>query len=410
MGRRGAAGTAPSALAALLLAFLALAACAPGAPLPGVAARPDRLVLVPVPYKDLPGWAEDHHALALAPLLRSCARILRGANDRPLGRPAGAGGEVSLLGGYVSDWQPICADAERSKGANDQQARYFFERWFTPYLAQNNRDPAGKFTGYYEPELKGAWTSDAAHFVPVYKLPDDLVSLDLGQFRDEYKGVSLAGRLDGRRLVPYASRREINDGALKGRGLELLWLSDPVDAFFLHVQGSGRVVMADGGVVRLGYAGRNGHPYVSIGRQLVRDKKMALKDVTMQSIRDWLHANPEAGRELMDRNGAYIFFRIVDDEGPIGAQGAVLTPGRSLAVDRRFVPLGLPVWLDTSDPVAKAPLRRLMVAQDTGSAIQGPVRGDFFWGFGPEAGDRAGRMNQSGRYFLLLPKTAPPAK
>jgi len=396
MNRRGAA------TGLLLLAALSLAACAPGTFGPGPVPKADKLNLVPVRYKDLPGWNEDSHALAMTAFLRSCARILRGGNDRPL---AGRG-DVSLIGGYVSDWRPICADAECSKSANDQQARYFFERWFTPYAAANNKNPTGKFTGYYEPELKGAWTSDAKHYVPIYKVPDDIIALDLGQFRNEYKGISLAGKLRGNRLIPYDSRRQINDGSLKGRGLELLWLSDPVDAFFLHVQGSGRVVMQDGGIVRLGYAGRNGHRYVSIGRQLVADKKMALKDVTMQSIRDWLHTHPEAGRELMNRNGSYIFFKVVDDEAPIGAQGAVLTPGRSIAVDRKFVPLGLPVWLDTTDPVLKAPLRRLMIAQDTGSAIKGPVRGDFFWGFGAEAGDRAGRMNQAGKYYLLLPKSA----
>ena len=220
-------------------------------------------------------------------------------------------------------------------------------------------------------------------------------------------GTQLAGRVVKNKLIPYYSRAEILSGALKGRELEILWAADPVDLFFLHIQGSGRVRLPDGSHVRVGYAGRNGRRYTSIGRELVAMGEMALKDVTAPAIRDWLRAHPAAGTALMNKNESYVFLRVVEGEGPIGAQGVPLSPGRSLAVDRAFMPMGMPVWLDTTDPLREnTPMRFLVVAQDTGSAIKGPVRGDVFWGFGEEAARRAGLMKQKGQYYLLLPKSA----
>jgi membrane-bound lytic murein transglycosylase A len=227
-------------------------------------------------------------------------------------------------------------------------------------------------------------------------------------FREDWKGQRLTGRQVDGRLVPYPTRSEIDAGALAGKGSELLWVDDAVDAFFLHVQGSGRVVMENGQLVRLGFAGRNGHPYVAIGRELISRGAIPRERMSMQAIRAWLKANPGEASEVMALNPSFIFFRIIDGEGPIGAEGVPLTPGRSLAVDPAFVPLGLPIWLDTTDPLKpEQPLRRLVVAQDTGSAIKGPVRGDLFWGFGETAAAKAGSMNQRGRYFLLLPRKAP---
>ena len=197
---------------------------------------------------------------------------------------------------------------------------------------------------------------------------------------------------------------EIDAGALAGRGLELLWAADPVDAFFLHVQGSGRVIFPDGRVQRVGFAGSNGHSFYAIGRALIEEGIVSREESSMQKIRDWLRANPDKAREVMQRNARYIFFRTIDGDGPIGAQGVPLTPGRSLAVDSSLLPLGVPLWLDTTWPATDKPLRRLMVAQDVGSAIKGAVRGDFFWGSGEPALEQAGRMKQTGRYYLLLPK------
>lgn len=240
---------------------------------------------------------------------------------------------------------------------------------------------------------------------PVYARPMDMVTADLGLFREEWKGKTLVGRVVEGRLRPFPPRAEIEAGALEGEGLEILWIDDPVDGFFLHIQGSGRVAMNDGRIVRLGYAGQNGHPYVAIGRELIERGAIPRERMSMQAIRAWLKNNPDDAPRLMASNPSFVFFRELKGPGPIGAHGVPLTPGRSLAVDRSFIPLGVPVWLDTTDPLSpETPLRRLVVAQDTGGAIRGPVRGDLFWGFGADAAAKAGPMKQAGRYYLLLPK------
>ena len=387
------------------MAVAVLAACAPAAkpptvPLPAPP-TPPALTLSPVAFAHLPGWRDDAHGQALAAFRRSCARLA----SRPAGEPLNGAG----IGGTGADWRLPCAAARGIGEDAHAVARHFFETWFTPYLALGNGGPEGLFTGYYEAELRGSRTRRGPYQVPIYGRPGDLVSVDLGRFRRDWEGRHIAGRVVVGRLVPMESRAAIENGALAARGLEILWVDDPIDAFFLHVQGSGRVVMEDGGIVRLGFAGRNGHPYRAIGRALV-ERGIIPKDlISMQSIRTWLKAHPRQGARLMASNPSFVFFRAVKGDGPTGAQGVALTPGRSLAVDRRFVPLGVPVWLDTTDPVDPSrPLRRLVVAQDTGGAIRGPVRGDLFWGFGAAAAERAGLMKQIGRYYLLLPKGTKP--
>ena len=244
-----------------------------------------------------------------------------------------------------------------------------------------------------------------------------LLSVDLGLFREEWRGQRLAGKLKNRRLVPFDTRSQITKGSLAGKNLEIIYVDDPVEAFFLHVQGSGRVVLEDGTVIRVGYAAQNGRDYVSIGRELVKNGDISLEDVSLQSIRRWLKKNPDKVWELLDKNPSFVFFREIDgaakDQGPLGAQNVPLTPGRSLAVDRAFIPLGLPVYLDTVFPgqnksqnnPPNKPLQRLLITQDTGGAIKGPVRGDVFFGFGKEAEELAGYMKEEGQYYLLLPKT-----
>ena len=390
-----------------------LAACAPAAKppisLPAVPSpapvAPIAVTLSPVAFTHLAGWREDTHGQALAAFKRSCAYLA----SRPAGEPLlnGAG-----TGGTAADWKLPCAAARGIGEEAHAVARHFFETWFTPYLVLGYGDPEGLFTGYYEAELRGSRRRHGPYQVPIYGRPGDLVSVDLGRFRRDWEGRHIAGRVVGGQLAPLESRAEIENGALAGRGLEILWVDDPIDAFFLHVQGSGRVVMEDGSVVRLGFAGRNGHPYRAIGRDLVERGAIPKDRISMQSIRAWLKAHPRQGARLMASNPSFIFFRAVAEDGPAGAtgaQGVELTAGRSLAVDRQFVPLGVPVWLDTTDPLDPSrPLRRLVVAQDTGGAIKGPVRGDLFWGFGAAAAERAGPMKQKGRYYLLLPKGTTP--
>ncbi len=385
-----------------MAAVLLLAGCSNlGLPQPDATTSPVEtatLNLSQVGFDKLGGWNAENFTEALPVLIRSCAVI-----DKKDAKAAVGSNE--RMGTY-GDWQKICKDARLIRPDNKIEAKYFFESRFVAYQAADHTETEGLFTGYYEPELKGRWGAEAEYQIPIYSRPLDLVSIDLGDFREEYAGTQLAGRLTDNKVVPFYSRAEINKGALRGRGLEILWVADPVEAFFLHIQGSGRVRLPDGSHVRVGYAGRNGRRYTSIGRELVAKGVMPLKDVTAPAIMDWLRAYPAAGSELMNKNESFVFFRVIEGDGPIGAQGIALTPGRSLAIDRAFLPLGIPLWLDTTDPIDERPLRRVMLAQDTGSAIKGPVRGDVFWGFGETAAKRAGLMKQRGRYYLLLPKAA----
>ncbi|MBI3709746.1 MAG: MltA domain-containing protein [Proteobacteria bacterium] len=357
----------------------------------------DRLTLAPARFADLAGWTMDRHGEALVALKRSCARLATRGDDAAIG-PGG-------IAGTARDWRLPCSEAMTLADGDDATARVFFERNFTPLRAANNDRVDGLFTGYYEPELKGARQRGGRYTVPVYGRPAELVMVDLGQFRAELRGQRIAGRVADGNLVPYASRAEIEAGALRGRNLELVWVDEAVDAFFLEIQGSGRIVLEDGAVLQVSYTAQNGHPYVAIGRELIARGALARENVSMQSIRAWLADHPGEAQELMNRNPSFVFFRALDGDGPIGAEGTVLAAGRSLAVDRTLVPLGVPIWLDCADPLdANMRLRRLMVAQDTGGAIRGPVRGDVFWGHGAEAAERAGRMRSTGRYWLLLPR------
>ena len=368
---------------------------APPKPAPKPAPDTAALRLIPVGFGALNGWAGDDHRAALGAMARSCAKFSRQPASRPVGPDARFG--------RMADWAPACAALPAAAGRG--AARRYFEANFRVFRLEGADGPRGLITGYYEPELRGSWRRGGPYRYPLYKKPGDLVSVDLGRFSGEWKGRHIAGRVRGRRLEPYDERRRINDGSLAGRGLELLWLDDPVDAFFLHVQGSGRVRMTDGTLARVGFAGRNGHAYTAIGRVLVEQGELPADGVSLQSIRRWLAANPSRARAVMDANRSYIFFRLIEGEGPIGAQGVALTPGRSLAVDRGKLPLGAPVWLETRDPLDRSrPIRRLMIAQDTGGAIRGAVRGDFFWGAGARAEAAAGEMQEPGTFHILLPR------
>ena len=364
----------------------------------------DRLVLEPATFADLPGWREDAVEEAVPALLRSCRRIAALPDEAQV--------DDEPFAGSARDWKPACAEAAKLPPGNRQAARRFFETRFRPFSARNNRNPLGLFTGYYEPLLHGSRKRGGKYTVPLYTRPPELVMVDLGRFREDLKGTRIAGQVEDGSLVPYPDRKEIDAGALNGRKLEAVWVDDPIAAFFLHVQGSGRVQLAEGGEMRLGYAAQNGHPYTAIGRELINRGALRREEVSLQTIRAWLEAHPQEAREVMETNPSYVFFQKLEGEGPLGAQGVPLTPGRSLAVDRTHVPLGVPLWLVSGVPSPKegepdGRLRRLLVTQDTGGAIRGPVRGDVFWGFGAEAEAIAGRMKHRGKVWLLLPKTAP---
>ena len=350
-------------------------------------------------FADLPGWRQADHALALATFQRSCRAMLR---PDYVWRAA-------KFGGQPADWRGVCEAALKlPRKTSRARARAFFEQHFLPVSTQPTRRPAGLFTGYYEPEVAGSLKRGGPYQVPLHARPDDLVRLKPAEARR--LGVAFGRYVNGR-AQPYFTRQQIEQGALKGRGLEIVWLKDEVERFFMQVQGSGRVRLPDGRVLRLSFAGKTGHPFTGIGRLLIERGIIAREKLSMQSLKRWLRANPEKGRRLMWENRSYVFFRIVDLPdarlGAYGAQGVQLTPLASLAVDYRFWPYGAPVWLETTAPEpggGQGAFRRLMVAQDTGTAIRGQVRGDIYFGFGDAAGELAGRMKAPGFMAVLLPR------
>ena len=376
---------------AVLMTLLALAACATKQP--GKA---------PVHYRQvgfdaLPGWRSDEPGEALAAFRRSCARLTALAPSTTIGPY-----------GRASDWAAPCAGA---LAATD--ARQFFEAAFLPFQVRAGRETEGLFTGYYEPELKGSRRRGGSYTVPLLARPGDLVSVDLGQFRPTWRGQRIAGRVAAEgRLVPYPERRIIESeaaGPPNPMRSPIVFVDDPVDAFFMEIQGSGRIRLDDGGIIRLSFDGQNGLPYTAIGKLMIDRGILEKGRASMPAIRGWIAQNPAAGAALMDENTSYIFFKEkpIEDPalGPPGAQNVALTPGRSLAVDLAIHGLGVPVFVAATPPADGAPaFQRLMIAQDTGGAIVGPVRGDVFWGSGPAAGETAGVMTSKGQMFVLLPR------
>ena len=308
-------------------------------------------------------------------------------------------------------WQPICARANEVTQQDNDSLRAFFEEGFTPYQVFNpDGSSQGLITGYYEPRLNGSRIKTERFRYPLYAPPEDMLIIDLGEVYPQLKELRLRGRLQGNRIVPYYSRSEIDNGKAPLKGLELLWVDNAVDLFFLQIQGSGRIELPDGSLVKVGYAEQNGHPYTSIGRKLVEMGAFTLEESSMQNIKLWAQKNPEKLAGLLEQNPSYVFFRELPNNlpAPLGALGVPLTNEYSLAVDTRTIPLGAPVFLSTTYPNTVEPLNRLMLAQDTGGAIRGAVRGDFFWGFGEQAGALAGRMKQAGKMWVLFPKGAEP--
>lgn len=287
----------------------------------------DERVLEAVDFGDLPGWGTDALEEAVPVFLRSCG-VLSGEED----------------------WKPACAAAARVPTGNRAAARRFFETTFRPWSVRNHRNPVGLFTGYYEPLLRGSRKRHGRFTVPIYARPPELVMVDLGRFRDTLKGQRIAGKVVKGDLLPYPDRHGIDGGALAGRKLEIAWVDDAVGAFFLEIQGSGRVRLEDGKELRVGYAAQNGHPYTAIGRELIARGALDRKDVSLQTIRAWLEAHPSEAREVMEKNASYVFFETLHGDSPLGAQGIPLTPQRSLAVDLTRHDLGFPIWLVASSP------------------------------------------------------------
>ena len=342
-------------------------------------------------WSQLPGWGADNVQEAWPAFLGSC-RALR----------------------FRAEWVAPCDAAQNLAAGSAASIRSYFEQNFEPYkivkLNGSTREDTGLVTGYFEPLLRGARVASAQYMAPLYSPPPDLLTVDLVSLFPELKGKRVRGRLVGNKVVPYYTRAELPaDPVLRGN--EIVWVDSALDALLLEVQGSGRVQLPDGQVIRLQYADQNGQPYHSIGRYLVTQGALTVDQATMPGIRAWLVAHPERLQEVLNANPSVVFFTEAPlgdpNLGPKGAQGIPLTAGRSVAVDPNFVPLGAPLFLATTQPASDLPLQRLVVAQDTGGAINGAPRADYFWGSGPQAAEAAGKMRQQGSLWLLWPRNTP---
>ena len=340
--------------------------------------------LIATEWSEFAGWSNDDFLPAWEAFLKSCATL----GKQPL-------------------WHKSCTAAVSITQPDNATLRDFFEKNFVPYQILNaDGSDEGLITGYYEPLLQGSRKPSERYRFPLYTAPNELLVIDLGTVYPEIENMKLRGRLNGRNVVPFYSRAEIMNNPEILSGYEFLWVDDEVELFFLQIQGSGRIELENGEILKIGYAEHNGHPYRSIGKLLVQKGELPLEKASMQGIKQWGQQNPEKLDNLLQQNSRFIFFRELPNDlsGPLGALGVPLTAGRSIAIDPRAVPLGAPVFLATTWPNTDKPLQRLMVAQDTGNAIKGNVRADFFWGFGPEAGNQAGKMKQSGKMWVLMPE------
>jgi len=351
---------------ALLVAAGLLSACAGGG-------AQNQVGIVPTSFNEIAGWTDDKQDEALAAFRRSCPKLTTSPESKILTD----GGQKTVTPG---EWKQICDNAAAVKEGDARAARRFFEENFRPVVVQAR----GNFTGYFEPDLRGSRAPSRLFTVPVYRRPTDL--------KDQ----------------PYYTRAEIEQGALKGKGLEIAWVQDPIALFEVQVQGSGRIHLAEGGTLSLGFDGSNNRPYTALAGVLAEMGVMKREDATWPAIRDWLKRHPQQGREVMRKNERYIFFKDTRSGAAAGSEGVPLTAQRSIAVDVAFTPYGTPIWIDTYRPVAGKPgnneaYRRLMIAQDTGTAIKGAGRGDVFFGSGAQASDWAGRMVGSGRAIVLVP-------
>ncbi len=395
------------------LVLVALAACARSpvrpAAIPRACPEPeanatsstgdDVLKLRAVGFADLPGWSEDRQAEAIPALVASCEMIAALPDRAPLG--------VSTYGGRARDWRAVCAAARRLPPNDDAAARAFFEAEFRPYAAIGKAGATGKLTGYHVQALRGSRRRHGRYQVPLFARPPDLVSVELSDFVPDGRGRRIWGRVASGKLVPYATRAELRRLPVDEKRV-VVWVDDPVDAVFAEIQGSGKVSLEEGGTLWIGFAGKNGHKFRGVGGILRRMGELRRGQGTMQGIRAWFAAHPDRYDEIVDQNPAKVFFQASPRAGAIGTQGVVLTARRSMAVDRAVIALSTPLWVDTRVrlPGARraAPWRHLLVAQDTGGAILGPVRGDIYWGDDAEAAEVAGRTGGPGRIWLLLPR------
>nr|CAA6802296.1 MAG: Membrane-bound lytic murein transglycosylase A precursor (EC [uncultured Thiotrichaceae bacterium] len=335
-------------------------------------------------WDQLPGWQSDRHSEAWPALLNNCRVMPKKADV----------------------WKTICNDARTLVNPDDAMSKQFFEKHFEPQqLFAANGNATGFFTGYYEPLLHGSFEKDEKYKYPLYKTPEELLIVDLSSLYPELKGKRVRGRVVGNKVVPFYDRSEIDSKEEPLKGQEIIWVDNRDDVFFLQIQGSGRVQLPDGKIVGVGYDNQNGHPYVSIGKRLIESGKVERKHMNLFTLKDWLAENDDEAQVLLNENPSYVFFNLREDveEGPRGSLNVPLVAERSIAVDRKQISLGSALWVDTRYP-DESPLQKLVFAQDTGGAIRGELRGDFFFGNGEQAEYHAGRMKQDSTFYLLQPK------
>jgi membrane-bound lytic murein transglycosylase A len=382
---------------------LASCPCGPndGAQIEGTGAPHDVLTLTQVGFSDLPGWADDHVAEAVPSFLRSCEKLASVAD----GAAVGADGH----GGTARQWRKACRAASKVAAGNDAAARAMFEAEFVPYQAAGTAGPTGKLTGYYVAEIHASKKKHGKFQTPVLGRPDDLMMVDLSGFVGDAHGRRIWGRMSHGELVPFYTRAEIRKGALAGRGLELMYVDDPVDLLFAQIEGSAKAILDDGSTVWLEFSGKNGRAYRGVGGILRGGGFLRRGEGTMQGIRQWFHDNPTRYDEIADQDASYVFFSVSRQPGAIGSQKTILTARRSMAVDRAFVAMSTPIWVEANAPVpgrkgVTEVWHHLLIAQDTGAGIMGAVRGDIYWGDDADAAELGGRMGGPGKYWLLLPR------
>lgn len=362
----------------------------------------DQLKLTKATWADLPGWADDSHADAVPAFIVSCVKLAELADTDPVG----ADGH----GGTAKQWRRACDKASKLEKGNHKAARELFETEFVPWQAAGKAGPVGKLTGYFVQEIRASRKKGGKYTVPILSRPPDLVMVDLGQFIRDAHGRRIWGRHDDKgAVVPYFARDEIRKGMLAKHGLEIMYADDPVDVLFAHIEGSAKAVMDDGTTVWLEFDGKNGRNYRGVGAVLKeKGVLVAPYDGTMPGIRKWFVDHPTKFDEIADHNQSFVFFRESKLPGAVGSQNVILTPRRSMAIDRAFIAQSTPIWVDAKAPNAgkpgSSPWRHLLIAQDTGGGILGAVRGDIYWGDDKAAEEIGGRMGGEGRYWLLLPK------
>lgn len=374
-----------------LCTALFLSACEDQKPSPPPAKPTDSITSEALTWDKLPGWTQDQVQEAWPALLSNCSAMAK----------------------KEAFWEAVCQAAQTNPVHDAASARLFFEQYFTPYqLFGENLKAEGLLTGYYEPLLQGSFTPSERFQYPIYSPPKDMLTIELAELYPELKDKRVRGRLvEGNRVVPYYDRATIDSVNKPLAGQEIVWVDNKEDLFFLHIQGSGRVQLPDGKVIGVAYANQNGLPYVAIGKRLQEWGKLKPGTINMFSIKQWIRDNPTEADKLLNENPSYVFFSLREniEQGPVGSLGVPLTAGRSLAVDRKVIDLGSLMWIDTTYPDTNQPLQRLMFAQDTGGAIKGDLRGDFFFGTGQQAETWAGHMKQKTRFYILKPKSTLPA-